>query len=160
MYHLTSQMPIQNAVHFLQQIDIILKSYPCFEIQHSKINSLKITKKINNKCLSNIVVLLLKIDNGLYTILFTYLSKSLLYVHTYSLQKAFPSIIYINKNERIKEKGANENISSKGEKASTISSENSAVMGCVCCCNVCKCKKGTCIFKKGYHGFAFEILCS
>lgn len=81
-------------------------------------------------------------------------------IHTYSLQKAFPSIIYINKNERIKEKGANENISSKGEKASTISSENSAVMGCVCCCNVCKCKKGTCIFKKGYHGFAFEILCS
>lgn len=83
MYHLTSQMPIQNAIHFLQQIDIILKSYPCFEIQHSKINSLKITKKINNKCLSNIVVLLLKIDNGLYTILFIYLSKSLLYTYLF-----------------------------------------------------------------------------
>lgn len=30
-------MPIQNAVHFLQQIDINSKSYPCFEIEHSKI---------------------------------------------------------------------------------------------------------------------------
>lgn len=47
------------------------------------INSLKITKKINNKCLSNIVVLLLKIDNGLYTILFIYLSKSLLYTYLF-----------------------------------------------------------------------------
>lgn len=78
-------------------------------------------------------------------------------IHTYSLQKAFPSIIYINKNERIEEKGTNENISSKGEKASTISSENSAVMGSACCCNVCKCEKGTYIFKKGNHGFALKF---
>lgn len=60
----------------------------------------------------------------------------------------------------MKEKGANENISSQGEKASTIFSENCAFMDCACFHNVCNRKKGTCVLQMGYHGFAFEVLYS